>query len=37
MPPFLRLYAIPIGALFDSFGAVLGLDGDDDDDEEGAV
>ena len=31
------LYAIPIGALFDSFGAVLGLDGDDDDDEEGAV
>ena len=29
------LYAIPIGALFDSFGAVLGLAEDDDEDEEG--
>eukprot|EP00934_Nitzschia_sp_Nitz4_P001046 Nitzschia sp. Nitz4//scaffold118_size93875//13823//17650//NITZ4_004777-RA/size93875-processed-gene-0.54-mRNA-1//-1//CDS//3329533691//1046//frame0 len=29
------LYAIPIGALFDSFGAILGMGGDDDEDEEG--
>ena len=29
------LYAIPVGALFDSFGAVLGIGGDDDDEEEG--
>merc|ERR1711865_800609 len=29
------LYAIPVGALFDSFGAVLGMvEADDDDDEE---
>ena len=28
------LYAIPIGTLFDSFGAVLGLGGDEDDDSE---
>ena len=32
----IALYAIPIGTLFDSFGAVLGLGGDDDDEEEGA-
>jgi hypothetical protein len=30
----IALYAIPIGSLFDSFGAVLGLAGDDDEDEE---
>jgi hypothetical protein len=29
------LYAIPIGALFDSFGAILGLVGDDDEEEDG--
>lgn len=28
------LYAIPVGSLFDSFGAVLGLGGDDDGDDE---
>ncbi|CAB9514739.1 gated channel subfamily KQT member 1 [Seminavis robusta] len=28
------LYAIPVGALFDSFGAVLGLSDDDDDEDE---
>lgn len=28
------LYAIPIGTLFNSFGAVLGMGGDDDDDED---
>jgi hypothetical protein len=30
----IALYAIPIGTLFDSFGAVLGMNGDDDDEEE---
>ena len=30
----IALYAIPIGTLFDSFGAVLGMGGDDDEDEE---
>eukprot|EP00539_Tryblionella_compressa_P021731 CAMPEP_0178892502 /NCGR_PEP_ID=MMETSP0747-20121128/19518_1 /TAXON_ID=913974 /ORGANISM="Nitzschia punctata, Strain CCMP561" /LENGTH=706 /DNA_ID=CAMNT_0020562441 /DNA_START=59 /DNA_END=2179 /DNA_ORIENTATION=- len=29
----IALYAIPIGTLFDSFGAVLGMDGGDDEDE----
>jgi len=29
------LYAIPIGALFDSFGAILGMGGDDDEEEDG--
>jgi ABC-type polysaccharide/polyol phosphate export permease len=28
------LYSIPIGTLFDSFGAVLGLAGDEDEEEE---
>jgi hypothetical protein len=28
------LYAIPLGTLFDSFGAVLGMGGDDDEEEE---
>ena len=28
------LYAIPVGSLFDSFGAVLGMGGDDDDEED---
>lgn len=28
------LYAVPIGALFDSFGAVLGISEDDDDEED---
>ena len=28
------IYAIPIGTLFDSFGAVLGIGGDDDDDDD---
>lgn len=28
----IALYAIPIGTLFDSFGAVLGMDVDDDED-----
>jgi len=28
------LYAIPVGSLFDSFGAVLGLDGEDEEEEE---
>jgi hypothetical protein len=31
----IALYAIPIGTLFESFGAVLGLAGDEDDDEAG--
>jgi hypothetical protein len=29
----IALYAIPIGALFDSFGAILGMGGDDDEEE----
>jgi hypothetical protein len=33
----IALYAIPIGTLFDSFGAVLGMDGDDDEVGEGDV
>jgi len=28
------LYAIPIGTLFDSFGAVLGMGGDEEEDDE---
>jgi hypothetical protein len=28
------LYAIPVGTLFDSFGAILGLGGDNEDEEE---
>ena len=31
----IALYAIPIGTLFDSFGAVLGMGGDDEEDEGG--
>ena len=31
----IALYAIPIGTLFDSFGAVLGLGGDDDEEADG--
>ena len=30
----IALYAIPIGTLFDSFGAVLGLAGDEEEDDE---
>eukprot|EP00978_Attheya_sp_CCMP212_P005123 scaffold11316_cov60-Attheya_sp.AAC.6 len=30
----IALYAIPVGTLFDSFGAVLGMGGDDDEEEE---
>jgi hypothetical protein len=30
----IALYAIPIGTLFDSFGTVLGLGGDDEEDGE---
>jgi hypothetical protein len=30
----IAIYAIPIGTLFDSFGAVLGMGGDDDEDED---
>lgn len=30
----IALYAIPAGTLFDKFGGVLGLDGNDEDDEE---
>eukprot|EP00527_Entomoneis_sp_CCMP2396_P007171 CAMPEP_0198142330 /NCGR_PEP_ID=MMETSP1443-20131203/5137_1 /TAXON_ID=186043 /ORGANISM="Entomoneis sp., Strain CCMP2396" /LENGTH=1293 /DNA_ID=CAMNT_0043805305 /DNA_START=69 /DNA_END=3950 /DNA_ORIENTATION=+ len=30
----IALYAIPVGTLFDSFGAVLGLGGDDDEEED---
>ena len=29
----IALYSIPIGTLFDSFGAVLGFEGDDDEEE----
>ena len=29
------LYAIPVGTLFDSFGAVLGMGDDEDDEEDG--
>ncbi len=28
----IALYSIPVGSLFDSFGAVIGLSEDDDDD-----
>jgi hypothetical protein len=31
----IALYAIPIGTLFDSFGAVLGMGGDDEEEEDG--
>jgi hypothetical protein len=30
----IALYAIPVGTLFDSFGAVLGMDGDEEDQED---
>ena len=30
----IALYSIPVGTLFDSFGAVVGLSGEDEDDEE---
>lgn len=30
----IALYAIPVGTLFDSFGAVLGMDGDEEEEEE---
>ena len=30
----IALYAIPIGTLFDSFGAVLGMGGDEEEEEE---
>jgi hypothetical protein len=32
----IALYAIPIGTLFESFGAVLGLAGEEDEDEAGS-
>lgn len=31
----IALYAIPVGTLFDSFGAVLGMDGGDDEEDGG--
>jgi hypothetical protein len=30
----IALYSIPVGSLFDSFGAVIGLSEDEDDDDE---
>ena len=30
----ISLYSIPVGALFDSFGAVIGLSEDDEDEDE---
>ena len=30
----IALYAIPVGTLFESFGSVIGMDGDDDDDDD---
>lgn len=34
----IALYSIPIGTLFDSFGAILGMDGEEDNEEgEGEV
>ena len=31
----IALYSIPVGSLFDSFGAVIGLSEDEDEEEEG--